>query len=749
MQVGGWLRNGSLRNQSLTCKPTNHSKMNHNIITVKLLFLSIFALCTFHQRGTAQSTSPEELKEVVITAAKAPIIKQEVDRIIYNIQADPDSKVKNTLEMMRKMPYLSMDAEENILLKGNKDYKIFINGKPSGLMENNPKEVLRSMPASTIQKIEIITNPSSKYDAEGVSGIINIITIKKMGNGYNGNVNMYHRIPMANSGIGTSFTTKAGKLGFSSYTGMNYNEVLPTDYSNHQVTNALTLLQKGQKKSDAQSAYLGINMSIEIDSLNLITAQGSTNISRNNGLDMQASSINNTGSSAQQYKTNNASNGKANGIDAGINWQINSKTNKSRMITLSYQYLSYQNQQDNAVDLFDKVLFTSPNFQQYNKANNSEQTFQTDFVQAFKGIYVEAGVKGVFRNNNSNFEFLKQNSSTTFFELDSLGSNNFLSTQNILGAYNNYSFNLKSWTVQAGFRVEQTWINANFLNNATTIHQNYFNLIPSISINKELKNKGNLNFGFSQRIKRPGINRLNPFVDRSNPNFETTGNPNLRPVLNNDMMLGYSFSKKVSYNIGIGYSFSKNIDLKVSTFNPATKITKTIFENTGSASRGGIDYNINYPVNEHFNLGVNGNLAYFWIKGVADNQPVENNMLTYSLVLNTNYQFKKNWQANAEFNAISQNPAGLQTKTNGFVSSSFSISKSVWNNKLSFSAYANNVFTKFRANNTTSFGYNFNQTYLVNDYFRAFGFSINCKFGKLNEELKQNKRTIRNDDVSK
>ncbi len=688
-----------------------------------------------------------ELEEIVISA-KTPIIKQEVDRIVYNLQADPESRVKNTLEIMRKMPYLSMDAEENILLKGNKDYKIFINGKPSGLMENNPKEVLRTMPASTIQRIEIITNPSSKYDAEGVTGIINIVTLKKMGDGFNGNINTYHSFPTPNSGIGTSFTTKSGKWGLSSYAGVNYNEMLPTNYSNNQVATNSILLQNGQKKSHTKSAYLGVNLSFELDSLNLITAQGSTNLANNTANDFQTTLINTNGTNNQQYKTNNDNNGKNNGFDAGINWQIGSKKNKSRLITLSYQYLSYQNKRNTVVDVLDKINFLSPNFKQYNKANNSEHTFQTDFVQAFKSVYVEAGVKGILRNNNSNFEFLKQNTISSIFEKDSLGSNQFLSTQNIVGAYNNYRFNVKTWSFQTGFRLEQTLIDAEFLNNATPVHQNYFNIIPSISINKELKNKANLNFGFSQRIKRPGITRLNPFVDRSNPNFETTGNPKLQPVLNNDIMIGYSFSKKVSYNIGVGYSFTNNIDLKVATYNSATKITKTIFENTGSASRLGIDYNVNYPANDKFNLGINGNFAYFWIGGFADNKPIKNNLFTYNFIVNTSYQFKNNWQAFAEVNVLSQNPAGLQSKTNGFVRSSFSISKSVLNNKLSFSAYANNVFSKYRDNKTSSFGYNFEQTNIVNEYFRVVGFSINYKFGKLDEELKNNKRQIRNDDVS-
>ena len=334
------------------------------------------------------------------------------------------------------------------------------------------------------------------------------------------------------------------------------------------------------------------------------------------------------------------------------------------------------------------------------------------------------------------------------YETDQSGSNEFSNTQNILSVYNNYQFGIKSWRFQTGVRMEHTTTDADFVSNTTAIHQEYFNVITSISVSKTLKNKASLNAGFSQRIKRPGINRLNPFVDKSNPNFESTGNPGLQPVVNYDMMLGYNISKKISFNFAVTYSFSNNIDLKISTFDPVSNITFTSYQNTGHASRLGLDYNIGYPVSEKLNLAINGNIANFWINGFADNRPVENNMFTYFFALNGSYQFNNGWQTGAEINAISKNPAGLQNIANGLFGSSLSVSKSLMNNKLSFSAYANNVFTKFRNNRTTSFGYNFRQTYQVSEYFRAYGFSISYKFGKLKEGLKRNRRTIRNDDVS-
>ena len=146
------------------------------------------------------ATKLNRLKEVMITAER-PIVKQLADRIIYDLQADPESKGSSVLTMMRKVPFISIDANDNILLKGNSSFKVLINGKPSGMVENNLKAVLQSMPASTIQSIEVITNPPSKYDAEGLAGIINIITNKKIADGYKGTLNFNESFRLAARGL--------------------------------------------------------------------------------------------------------------------------------------------------------------------------------------------------------------------------------------------------------------------------------------------------------------------------------------------------------------------------------------------------------------------------------------------------------------------------------------------------------------------------------------------------------------------
>ncbi len=180
------------------------------------------------------SASSNQLQGVSVTAVR-PLMKQEVDRISYDIQADPDSKALSVLDMMRKVPLLSVDGNDNIQLKGNSNYKILINGKESALMVKNPSDVLKSMPATNIEKIEVITTPPAKYDAEGLSGTINIITKRNADQGYNVGLNTRFN-SVFGAGYNLNATVKEGKFGLSFFGGFGANGTLTnTSGSNENI----------------------------------------------------------------------------------------------------------------------------------------------------------------------------------------------------------------------------------------------------------------------------------------------------------------------------------------------------------------------------------------------------------------------------------------------------------------------------------------------------------------------------------
>ncbi|GAB2790374.1 outer membrane beta-barrel family protein [Rhabdobacter roseus] len=688
------------------------------------------------------------LKEVTVTAAK-PIITQEVDRLTYDIQADPENKVFNVLEMMRKVPLLALDADDNILLKGNTDFRILINGKPSSMVERSYKDILRAMPASTIQRIEVITTPPAKYDAEGLAGIINIITNKKIDNGYNGSVNVSERFPIGGPGLGGTFTAKLGKWGLSALGGANLYAAPTTRNAIRRTTTGLEptyLVQDGTQRSESQNGYLGYELSYELDSLNLFSGQFNINGSRSNGRNGQESRLTGAGVLLQQYYLDNLSEGNGIGMDAALNYQRGFKADKNRLLTFSYRYFSYQNEQENALAITEAVRYFLPNYRQLNDQRFSEQTYQVDYVYPVRKLSVEVGAKAILRTNASDFQHRNQNAETGQFEVQPGLSNTFRNEQNVFGAYNTYQYNFKKWSVKAGVRVEQTVIQADFLSSELRVRQNYFNVIPSVSVNRKLKGNKALNLGYTQRIQRPGIYQLNPFVDRSNPNFERTGNPNLRPALVNDAQLGFNWSKKASVNGGLGFTFFRDLIFPVSVYDSTTQITRTSFGNTGRAKLPSASLNINYPVTKRWNMSLNSRAAYGMVEGLVNGVLIKNQGLMYNVNFSTGYRLEKDWRVNANLNLNGPN-VNLQGTSNRMFASSFSVNKDVVKDKLSFSASVNNPFTKFRRDYRESFGPDFIQSNERWDYFRTFSGSFNYKFGKLKEGIKKSKRGIRNDDV--
>lgn len=693
------------------------------------------------QEKVKDSVPPKQetsIQEVVINGKK-PLIKTKIDGLVYNVQSDPESKSKSLLEMIRKMPYLSLDANENILFKGNTNLKILINGKETQLLTNNPKEFLKSIPASTIQNVEIITNPSSKYDAEGASGIINIITTKKMSDGYNASVNLGSRFPKQEQNAGFSLNIQQRKLGISAYGGGYLKDSPEINYQNSQQTASNHLQQNGRTSGKGDGGYFNVNASYEIDSLNLLNVQLGSNFANNKSKDFLNSNFSQQNILTENNSSNNNSDSNGKGFEASANYQIGFKNDKSQLLTLSYKFNNYDYSVNSITDFQNKLNGSSSNINQNNDNQNSENTFQIDFVKNIKKVYLETGFKAILRKNSSQYTAIPENF---------LNSDEFSNKQNIYGAYFTTKFNLFDWNFQTGLRLESTDTNVNFTSTDTKVDQNYFNLIPNISIGKNWKEHHGINFGFSQRIKRPGIIRLNPFVNQSNPYFQISGNPYLKPVINNDLMANYSYNHKVSLNLGLGYSFSNKIDLKVSTYDPATNMTRTTYENSSNVSRLGLDYNFNYPVTKKLTLGINGNSAFFFIKGKVNDIEVENNLFTYYIYFSANYQFENNWNVSSNFELNSEMPAGLQSTTNAFTGSSFSFSKSVLDNQLSFSAYINNPFNQFRKAVTETNGTDFYQSNYVRDYYRSFGFNVTYKFGKLRDEIKNTRRKIENNDLA-
>ncbi|MGZ3945786.1 MAG: carboxypeptidase-like regulatory domain-containing protein, partial [Mucilaginibacter sp.] len=319
--------------------------------------------------------SSNQLQEVSVTAAK-PLMKQEVDRITYDIQADPDSKALSVLDMMRKVPLLSVDGNDNIQLKGSGNYKILINGKESALVAKNPSDILKSMPATNVERIEVITTPPAKYDAEGLAGIINIVTKKNADQGYNIGLNTRFNTVFG-AGYNLNGTLKQGKFGMSFFGGFGSNGNTTTSSRNvenifaTQISPETDILQTGTNNNRGNFHYGGSELSYEIDSLNLVTASFDLFSNGQHQHSLEFSNTDKGGAPFQTFNLDNLAHITFTGVDAAVNYQLGFKGSKDKLLTISYKYSYSPNNtyNDNVfTDRFNYTYARFPDFQQTNDA---------------------------------------------------------------------------------------------------------------------------------------------------------------------------------------------------------------------------------------------------------------------------------------------------------------------------------------------------------------------------------------------
>jgi hypothetical protein len=695
--------------------------------------------------------SGKQMKEVTVVAVK-PVIKRDLDGITYDVSADPETPVLDALDMMRKVPLLSVDASDNIKLKGKSNYKILINGKESALMAKNPSDVLRSMPATNIERIEVITTPPAKYDAEGLAGIINIITKKKIDEGYNIGVNGRLNTVWG-PGINLNGTFKQGKFGFSWYVGYNVRHSQTNGIGGEQdfFSDNSSLVQQGTNTAAAHNTYGNAELSYEFDSLDLLTGSlefYSGNYSQDGNQLSNFYDSNKTITQAYRIMSD-ASNGFG-GLDASLNYQRGFRKDKNRLLTLSYKYSYSPNTQNVNNTVSDTVNFYLPDYKQNNHAGNNEHTIQVDYVQPIKKVNLEAGAKTILRNNFSNYESSNYNDVTKEYEVNPSQTNDFNYDQDIYSIYNSYSAKWDKWNAKAGLRLEHTTVNADFVSSSSTVKQDYNNLIPSLSVQRNLKSS-NISLGYTDRISRPGIYQLNPFVDESNPNFITTGNPNLQPEINHTFELNYSTFSKNSVTAGISYAFSNNSIQTVSHLQAVSNgslidtTTVTTYENLGSNKTLGLNLNINFTSVKNLSISLNSQLSHIWLKGTYNGQFYTNDGYTGNAFLNMGFKFGNGYRIGFDAGYFSGD-VNLQGKTSAYIFNSYVFSKTFFNKKLTLSAVMNNPYSQFftfRSNTTTPDFYQSNYTQI---FYRSFALRFNFKFGKLNSDIKRNQRGINNDD---
>jgi len=691
-----------------------------------------------------------ELKEVQVTAEK-PLVKIESDKLSYNAESDPESKSSNALDLLRKVPFITVDGDDNVQVKGSSNYKVFMNGKPSTMASNNPRDFFKNFPASSIKNIEVITSPGAKYDAEGVGGIINIVTQKKsLTNGYTCTVNGATNTLGAVSG-GVNFSASIGKFGISTDLA-NYYQDFPyfksiTYRESFEDTPQKYSYWNGKSRNKGMSPWGTGELSYEIDTLNLINASFSLWLSQYQNTSKVLVSIQDANYIENQsyyMSTMNESNFGA--PEGNIDYQRTSKRNKDQVFTLSYK-VNYnptgregESSIDNYLNYFNSKQLSD------NNAYTLEHTFQSDFVQPLKNNNkLELGLKYILRKNLSLTDVRVYDYDLLQFVVDSNQINDFDYTQNIIATYLTYNKKIKKFDLKSGLRVEDVFTDGTFTSkNFTDFENKNLEFVPSANISYQINEKNNLRLSYNKRIQRPSIWYLNPFVNNFDPKNISYGNPNLDPERFHNIELNYSnFSKIGNINLTLYNSFSNNgIDRVVSLEDGVSTAT---FANVNRIRTWGLSSFISVRLGKKFNGSVNGSINYNFLEG-NNFEGLKNEGWGFNINSNLQYTIVKGLKISG-YGMMFNPPVRLQMKASPFYNMGFALGKDFLDSKMTLTLTARNIFWKEMK---FSFVTNDPSFYQESEMYRAgryVSISLRYRFGEMNSQIKKAKRGIRNDDL--
>lgn len=725
--------------------------------------------------GTMYSSEANNLLKGVEIVAQKPLVKVDVDKIEYNIEDDPDSKSNSILEMLRKVPLVTVDGEDNVQVNGSSSFKIHVNGKPNNMMSNNPKEVLKSMPANTIKHIEVITSPGAKYDAEGVGGILNIVTVGGGLEGYSATFNASAN----NNGVGAGSYAmiKQGKLTVSANYNYFYNN-RPRSYSssyreNFESDTEKYLESENSSKSKGSFNHGNLEASYEIDTLRLLTVAIGMygGGSKNNGIGSTVMYGANHQDFAYRYKSDNHGKDSWYSINGNIDYQRTSKKNKLRMITLSYKLSAQPNKnnsyntyldiqpEDDRHDIVERLQLQ--NYHSDGRTNTMEQTFQVDFTTPIGKLHtIETGAKYIFRRNSSDNKFYQAEGGSEDYVYNENRSSEYRHLNHIISAYAGYTLKYKDFTFKPGVRYEQTIQEVKYIvGPGENFNTNFGDLVPSVSLGIKLGKTQNLRGGYNMRIWRPGIWNLNPYFDNQNPMFITQGNPNLKSEKSHAFDLAYSsFSAKFNINLSLRHSFNnngiENVSRLITDENgedfgnghiaPEGALYST-YDNIGKSRSTGLSFYVNWNASPKTRIYVNGRGNY------SDLKSPSRGLHNYG------------WNGSA-FGGIQQTLPGkirlslngggstprirLQGKGSGYNYYGLGLSRSfLKEERLSLNIYCNNIVEKYRSYNSRTEGANFISKSSNKFPSRYYGFSISYRIGELKASVKKAVRSIDNNDV--
>ncbi len=580
--------------------------------------------------------SSKTLSEVNVRASK-PFIERQLDKIVVNVENSLVSTGASAIEVLERSPNVAVDQDGKLSLKGKQGVIVMIDGKPSQLSGDDLSNFLKGLPSNSIEKIEIITNPSSKYDAAGNAGIINIRLKKDQKLGMNGTANLSYgqgQYEKINGGLSLNYRNKKWN-----YFG-NYNYAYRKQFGN------LTLYRKFKTDGLLQSVYdqdtytifsfkthtarAGADYYLSKKTTVGVLLNGVMNQFTPDGLS-RTDVLNGREQPDGRFTTINKSRNTWNNGTVNLNFK-HTFDSTGRELTADFDYARYQNNNDQ--------LFTTNYYSAANALTGTDilvgdlggylniRSFKADYVHPLgKKSKFEAGLKTSYVTSDNDIKFFNRVDNVD--EYDAAKSNHFLYKENINALYTNYNRELGKLTLQLGLRGEQTIADGNQLTTGQTFHRNYIQLFPSIFVKQPLSKDHELGYSLSRRIDRPSYQQLNPFRFFVNPTTYREGNPYLLPQLTYSAEFSHTYKQKITTTLT--YSRTTNNITSVLLQNDAERVTVQTDRNLAEYTYYGLGVNAGLQPTKWWSSNNNLNVFYGQFTGDIANTQLRNGSPAFTL----------------------------------------------------------------------------------------------------------------------
>jgi iron complex outermembrane recepter protein len=647
-------------------------------------------------------TSSKTLDEVTVSEQKQEMTMS-LDKRIFNVGANLTTVGGTALDVLQNVPSVIVTPDGEIQMRGSGNLLILIDGRPSGITTSNRQSALEMLPADVIESIEIITNPSSKYQADGTSGIINIITKKSKNAGYNLRTNL-------NAGTREKYN---GNISMNLRRG-RWNVFGDYNLRDFKKLNYQSLFREQNSKSgnseinqNSDEINRDNNQNIKLGFDYFLTKRATISgfalrrLAKDNNEENRYSTTTYPErlSEPRLYLRNGIKTGEDKGLDIFLGYK-QTFDKSGQELTVDFTNIDNDGYDNN--DYIQSYFYQEfstpspylPTRTEQSRATNQNFTriLQTDYVQPLdEKAKIETGLRGSVREFDNDFSYSVFDKTSNTFKKDIRRSNRFVYNENVYAGYANYGHYWNKWSLLAGLRAEYTDLIIDQKTAAIPLKRNYLNLFPSIFLSQQINKQNQIQLNYSRRINRPSYKALNPFVNTNDLLNLSTGNPYLQPENVNSFELTHLYFKKdFSLNSTIFYRNIQNSVVRVRQIVEGDT-TLTTFQNLDQNNSYGFELIASHRLAKW--LRTNGNVSVFQSDLQGKTQAGEFNRSNLSLTARLNFQVKATKNLAIQFSTNYRSPLLTpQGKVSTIYTSDLGVKYDAWKGKLSINLKVNDVF---------------------------------------------------------